>query len=54
MRWYWWIVLGILAINALVIVVIGLFLLWDRYRTRGARAADEAASGKSEPKRQGR
>jgi uncharacterized membrane protein len=54
MRWYWWIVFGILAINALVIVVIALFLLWDRYRVKKARSAEGVTTSNSETEGLGR
>jgi hypothetical protein len=54
MSWYWWIVLGILGINAFVIVLIGLFLIWDRYRSNKAQAAAEKARSKRETKGSGR
>jgi hypothetical protein len=34
MKWYLWIVAVILAINTLVIIAVGLFLLADRLRAR--------------------
>jgi uncharacterized membrane protein len=36
MAWYWWVVIGILGLNALVVVVVALFLAADWYRTRKA------------------
>ena len=54
MSWYWWIVLGILAINAFVIILIGVFLVWDRYRSRKAHAAEEKAKSKRKTRGSGR
>jgi hypothetical protein len=54
MSWYWWIILGILGLNAFVVVVIGLFLIWDRCRSGGEQAARTESSGKSDGKRSGR
>jgi hypothetical protein len=54
MSWYWWIVLGILGLNAFVVILIGLFLIWDRYRSRKAQAADEKAMSKRETRGSGR
>jgi hypothetical protein len=34
MRWYMWVVFGILALNALAILVIGLFVLWGHLKSR--------------------
>jgi hypothetical protein len=54
MSWYWWIVLGILGINAFVIILIGLFLVWDRYRSKKAQAAGNIARSKRETRGSGR
>ena len=54
MSWYWWIVLGILGINAFVIILIGLFLVWDRYRSKKAHAASDRARSKREKRGSGR
>ena len=54
MSWYWWIVLGILGINAFVIILIGLFLVWDRYRSKKAQAAGGKTRSKRETKGSGR
>jgi len=54
MSWYWWIVLGILGINAFVIILIGLFLVWDRYRQKKAQEASEKAMSKRENRGFGR
>ena len=54
MSWYWWIVLGILGINAFAVIVIGLFIVWDRLRLRRAHAAELKATGKRETKGPGR
>jgi hypothetical protein len=54
MSWYWWIVLGILGINAFVIILIGLFLVWDRYRSKKAQAAGNKAKSRPETKGSGR
>jgi uncharacterized membrane protein len=40
MKWYWWIVIGIIGINVLVMIVVGVFILVDRLRSR------EAATGR--------
>ena len=54
MSWYWWIVVGILGLNAFVIILIGLFLVWDRYRSKKAQSASGKASSEREVKRPGR
>jgi uncharacterized membrane protein len=41
MKWYWWILLIIMGLNALVIVMVGLFLLFDRWRNRRAMENEE-------------
>ena len=35
MKWYWWIVISILALNGLVVLVIGVFMLAERVRGGG-------------------
>lgn len=54
MSWYWWIVLGILGINAFVVILIGLFLVWDRYRLKKALATEQEAMSKRETRGSGR
>jgi len=54
MSWYWWILLGILGINAFVVILIGLFLVWDRYRSKKAQAAEQKAMSKRETRGSGR
>ncbi len=54
MSWYWWIVLGILGINVFAVIVIGLFLVWDRFRSRRAQVAEEQTMSKRESKGPGR
>ncbi len=36
MRWYWWVLTIILALNAFVIVAVAIFIIYDRYRARKA------------------
>ena len=54
MSWYWWIGLGILGINVSVVILIGLFLVWDRYRSQRAQAAVEKTMSKRETRGPGR
>ncbi len=54
MSWYWWIVLGILGINVFAVIVIGLFLVWDRFRSRRAHAAEKQSMSKRKTRGPGR
>jgi len=54
MSWYWWIVLGILGINAFVVILLGLFLVWDRHRSKRAQAAEDKTMSKRETRGSGR
>jgi hypothetical protein len=42
MAWYWWVVLGILGLNALVIALVALFLAVDRIRSKRARTGSDS------------
>jgi mannose/fructose/N-acetylgalactosamine-specific phosphotransferase system component IIC len=45
MKWYWWVVTVILALNGLLIAMIGLALAFARVRkSRAARAEADAAA----------
>jgi TRAP-type mannitol/chloroaromatic compound transport system permease small subunit len=45
MKWYWWVVTAILALNGLLIALIGLALAFARVRKiRAARAEANAAA----------
>jgi len=54
LSWYWWILLGILGINAFAVILITLFIVWDRLRQRRARAAEDEAKPKRETRGPGR
>ena len=45
MAWYWWVLIVILGLNALVIVVVALFLATDWLRTRRAASNNEQDAG---------
>jgi len=36
MKWYWWVLTVILALNAFVIVAVAIFITYDHLRTRRA------------------
>ena len=40
MAWYWWIVIGILGLNALVIALVALFLIFDSVWSKRAAGRD--------------
>lgn len=48
MKWYMWIVGGILAINLLVVVAVALFLLYDWVRGRREDLHDKRRSTHSD------
>ena len=48
MTWYMWIVMGILGINALVVVAVALFLLQDWFRGRREASEDDRKSTHSD------
>jgi uncharacterized membrane protein len=48
MKWYLWIVGGILAVNVLVVIAVGLFLLYDWIRGRREASDSERRSTHSE------
>jgi uncharacterized membrane protein len=48
MTWYWWILLGILGLNALVVVVVAVFLALDSLRGKRAAARREEQAGKAD------
>ena len=54
MAWYWWVLIGILGLNGLVIVVVALFLARDWLRTRGTASEGELDSSKRGAAEQGR
>ena len=51
MRWFWWLIIGILALNALMILLIALALLADKWRRRRTARSDaeEDLAPKREP-----
>ena len=49
MKWYWWIVIGVLGLNVLVMIMVGVFILVDRLRSR--EAAAERMKGHSTDKK---
>jgi uncharacterized membrane protein len=52
MAWYWWVVSVVLGLNALVVVVVAVFLAADWFRARRA-ASEEVAGGKEGAGEQG-
>ena len=54
MSWYWWVVLGILGLNAFAVIVIAVFVIWDRLRSERALAAERKTMTKRETSRSGR
>jgi hypothetical protein len=40
MRWFWLVIIGVVAVNALVVVLIGLALLAGKWRGRKASRRD--------------
>jgi hypothetical protein len=44
MAWYWWILIGILGLNGLVVVLVGIFLLRDHIRSRREAISGRGAS----------
>jgi hypothetical protein len=53
MAWYWWVLIAILGLNALVIVVVVLFLAMDWLQTRRAASKDEQDAGEREAAKRG-
>lgn len=53
MAWYWWLLIGILGLNALVIVVVALFLAMDWLRARRAASKNEQDAGERGAAEQG-
>lgn len=53
MAWYWWIVSVILGLNALVVVVVALFLIADWFRARRAVSEETEDAGKKGAAEQG-
>ena len=51
MRWFWWLIIGILALNALMILLIALALLADKWRRKriAAKNSDEETARASGP-----
>jgi uncharacterized membrane protein len=48
MKWYMWIVMGVLAINVLVVIAVALFLLYDWVRGRMEASRDKRRSTHSD------
>jgi len=53
MAWYWWVVIGILGLNALVIGLVALFLAVDHLRAKRAPPENDRLGGKGEGAGQG-
>jgi uncharacterized membrane protein len=53
MAWYWWILIGILGLNVLVIALVALFLVLDSLRSRRAAARREQEARRTEAAEQG-
>ena len=53
MAWYWWVVAVILGLNALVVIMVALFLAADWFRARRAASEEGEDSGKKGMAEQG-
>jgi uncharacterized membrane protein len=53
MKWYWWVLTIILGLNGLVVLLVALFMILDRMRSRREekRAREETGLKESEAER---
>ena len=54
MAWYWWILIGILGLNVLVIALVALFLVFDSIWSKRAAGQERRADGPEMTERGGR